>query len=340
MSVLSGSLEASSVGGGSDPAPSGYVPSPGTLKAIHADGLRLARGRMLLPLLLLGPCVVVSLVVADREIALVAQVFAVLLSGWAFRETYDWWQMRRRTPLDSWRAERREAAEDSAALHENDARIAEVVPIVSYGLFAVVAAVTAVQIFGVGVPNSLPRAALVKPAVFAGEVWRLLTAVYLHGNFWHFQANAVALLSFAALIEVYDRRARVALAFLVGALIGSVASTLLSATTSVGASGGVLGLAGYLFAVGVGPTSAPSWLRRHLVRVFLATAVLGAIGYLFIDNAAHVGGAAGGVALGCVVRRVQHRPAWAVGLEACDWIAAVTLIAGAIFTTGRLLQAW
>lgn len=138
---------------------------------------------------------------------------------------------------------------------------------------------------------------------------------------------------------VYDRRARIPLIFLVGALAGSVASTLLSTANSVGASGGALALAGYLFAAGLGPTTAPEWMKRYLVRVFLGTAVLGAIGFFFIDNAAHIGGAAAGLALGTIAKRVRHRARWLAILDGCGWIAALVLIAGAIFTVGRLL-AW
>lgn len=339
MSVLIGSLESSPTGSGPDVVPSASEPSVDALRAMHADGLRLARGRMLPPLISLALLVPVGLGAAGREIALLARFLAFAVAGWAFTETYEWWQIRRQTPLDAWRAEQREAAEDTAARSENEARLAVVWPMVTAGLSVVIGAVMTVQVFGVGLANSIPRGALVKPALFAGEYWRLLSAVYLHGSAWHWQASAAALFTFGALIEVYDRRARVALAFLVGALSGSVASTYLNASTSLGASGGVLGLAAYLFAVGAGPASAPSWLRRHLVKVFLGTAVVGAVGSFFIDNAAHLGGAVGGFVLGVVVRRVRHRVVWAATLDACGWIAALVLMAGALFTIGRLL-AW
>lgn len=338
MSVLIGSLESGPAGSGSDVS-TASEPSADTLDAIHADGLRLARGRMLPPLAILTLLAPVA-IGASRDIALLARVIAFAVAGWAFHETYEWWLIRRQSPLDAWRAEQQEAAEDSAARSENETRLAALWPLVTGGLLILIVVVLTVQVFVVGVANSVPRAGLVKPAVFAGEYWRLLSAVYLHGNSWHWQANAVGLLTFGALIEAYDRRARVALAFLVGAISGSIASTYLSASTSVGASGAVLGLAGYLFVVGAGPASAPSWLRRHLIRVFLGTAVVGIIGYFFIDNAAHVGGAAGGFALGCLVKRVRHRAGWEATLDACGWIAAATLIVGAVFTTGRLLRAW
>jgi membrane associated rhomboid family serine protease len=339
VTVLIGALDASSGSGDLDELTREYEPSADALRAMHADAQRLARGRMRLPLALLGTLFASSLAVA-QPLALLMQVLAVAVAGWAFSETYEWWQIRRQTPLDLWRIDRRDVREDSAAVRENDARLAEVWPVASVALVVGVSAVTAAQLLSGGVAASISRAALVKPAVFAGEYWRLLSAVYLHANAWHWQANAIALITFGALIEAYDRRARVPLAFLAGALAGSLASTLLSSATSVGASGAALGLAGYLFAAGVGPTSAPQWMKRYLGRVFLGTAVLGVIGFLFIDNAAHVGGAAGGLAVGTIVRRVRSRAAWTAALDACGWIAAFTLIVGAIFTTGRLLQAW
>jgi MYXO-CTERM domain-containing protein len=71
---------------------------------------------------------------------------------------------------------------------------------------------------------------------------------------------------------------------------------------SVGSSGGLMGLFGFLGVMG--------WRRRHLmppgfVRAVLVDvaviAAMGVVGYQFIDNAAHAGGLAAGVLLGLLM---------------------------------------
>jgi membrane associated rhomboid family serine protease len=206
----------------------------------------------------------------------------------------------------------------------------------------VVLAVTLVQFFGPGVAASLPLAALVKPAVREGEWWRLITAALLHANGMHLCANVASLGVLGEFVEVYDRRARVALVFLAGAICGGIASTLAFSATSVGASGGVLGLGGYLLGAGVGPRSAPGWLTRRVKRGLLPTAVLGITGFLFIDNAAHIGGLAAGYAIGLLAKRAARddNSRLAHALDWAGWLSLALLACMAVFTTGRLLRAW
>ncbi|MFM7816324.1 MAG: hypothetical protein ACKPGI_05065 [Verrucomicrobiota bacterium] len=55
---------------------------------------------------------------------------------------------------------------------------------------------TWVVLFGIqavaGLDSSIARAGLVKPQVWRGEVWRLLTGPMLHGNVWHIWMNATS----------------------------------------------------------------------------------------------------------------------------------------------------
>jgi rhomboid protease GluP len=183
---------------------------------------------------------------------------------------------------------------------------------------------------------------LVKPAVRAGEWWRLLSAGFLHGGVNHLLGNLTGLLAFGTVIEFYDRRARVPLAFLVGVICCSLASTLAMNATSLGASGGVLALAGYLLGARVGPSGATGWIKRLVQRNLILTAAFGVIGFMFIDNAGHIGGVLGGFAVGVISFRASQRGGdrTARRLDVLGWTSAAILLMTAIFTTGRLLQAW
>jgi membrane associated rhomboid family serine protease len=155
--------------------------------------------------------------------------------------------------------------------------------------------------YAVGVGNSIEAAGLVKQAVRDGQAWRLLTCELLHGNIAHIAFNLFALLALGRLIEMHGHPLYLPTVFLFSALCASIASFYLTTATSVGASGGIMGMVGFLGVIGL--------RRRHVVpRGFLKsitlsvalTAATGLVARAYIDNAAHAGGLIGGVALGLV----------------------------------------
>ncbi|MFM8360501.1 MAG: rhomboid family intramembrane serine protease, partial [Verrucomicrobiota bacterium] len=151
-----------------------------------------------------------------------------------------------------------------------------------------------------GLEGSFEHAGLVKPRVWQGEVWRLLTGPMLHGNYWHIWMNATSGIWMALLIERTAHRHLLVPLWLLGALGGSLASlVILPGQSSVGASGGLMGFVGFLAVMG--------WKRRHLLPPRFAMNVLRSIGFMTVfgllawsvlDNAAHAGGALTGALAG------------------------------------------
>jgi membrane associated rhomboid family serine protease len=214
---------------------------------------------------------------------------------------------------------------------------------------AQVAAATRTPPRAAGVGGAMVSAGLVKEAVREGEVWRLLTAELMHGHPLHFLFNFMALLAVGRLVEMHGHPAYVPTIFLFSALSASVFSFYLSAAPlSVGASGGIMGLIGFLAVIGI--------RRRHVVpRGFLKsiatsialTAATGLVAHQFIDNAAHAGGLVGGVMLGVVyVRRragdageddaTIHLPPSALA-RAAAWISGTALVIATAATLWLLL---
>lgn len=81
-------------------------------------------------------------------------------------------------------------------------------------------------------------------AIRAGELWRFITPIFLHGSVPHIFFNMYALLSIGTLLEKHFGHGRFLLLYLLGAFSGNVFSFLLTGENgySVGASTAVFGL--------------------------------------------------------------------------------------------------
>lgn len=150
--------------------------------------------------------------------------------------------------------------------------------------------------------DSIDAAGLVKSAYGNGQWWRLLTAPWLHGNVIHFAMNAMALLYLGKRVEVFARWPHLLAVLLFSSLAGGILSASLIAKTSVGISGGLMGWLGFLLVFeSLHDRLVPISIRRRLLAAVLLTAVIGLLGYRYIDNAAHAGGMLAGMVYGFLV---------------------------------------
>ena len=83
----------------------------------------------------------------------------------------------------------------------------------------------------------------INEAINSGQVWRLLTPVFLHGSLLHIGFNMYALYIFGRGLEKRYGTMRFATLYFLGALAGNTLSFLLSPNPSLGASTAVFGLA-------------------------------------------------------------------------------------------------
>jgi rhomboid protease GluP len=193
----------------------------------------------------------------------------------------------------------------------------------------------------VGMDGAVARAALVKPLAREDEAWRILTAAMMHGGLYHIVMNFSAWASLAPLLERTVSRHLLAPVWLLGALGGGLCSLLLSEGTSVGASGGLLGLVGFLSVLGWRRRALlPPDFGRNMLRSVGYMAVFGALAWAVIDNAAHAGGFAAGILLGLAVFRdaegclpLPESP----GLRVLGWSAQAFCLGLAGFTALKLL---
>jgi membrane associated rhomboid family serine protease len=142
------------------------------------------------------------------------------------------------------------------------------------------------------------RFAKINERIREGEIWRLVTMMFVHAGLMHLFFNTSALSEFGRTVEnLYGPRRFLAIFFGAG-IAGAVASFLATPTPSVGASGGIFGLIGALLAFGLRhrPSLPAAARQRFTIQMGLCLAVNLGLGLLstFIDNAAHLGGLVGG----------------------------------------------
>jgi rhomboid protease GluP len=167
-----------------------------------------------------------------------------------------------------------------------------------------------------------------------GEIWRPLTATFVHYGLLHIGMNLFMMYHLGAMVETWYGPWQLLLVYVVTGTGGNLFSALMRyalGSDPMAASGGgstvVLGLVALCAVVGWrSRTQIGSYLRSQMVGLLLATAVLGQI-VPFIDNWGHAGGALFGAAIGFAHRtliRTAHRPMarWAGSLGVLLLIAA------------------
>jgi len=146
--------------------------------------------------------------------------------------------------------------------------------------------------------------------IWQGEVWRLLTAVFVHGAVWHLGLNMWVLAQVGPVLERAVGASRFLLLYLVSGIFGFASSLLAHPGLTVGASGAIFGVVGGLF--GLAMISRGKRISRVLIGALTPFVVITlVVGFLvpFVDNSAHIGGLVVGFLLGYGVLAEDAREA-------------------------------
>lgn len=147
-----------------------------------------------------------------------------------------------------------------------------------------------------------------RPLVIEGQWWRLLTSTFLHGGLMHILANMYGLLFIGFFLEPFLGKAKYAFVYLTTGILASIASIWwYDATVSVGASGAIFGLYGFLLACSLLKVFPPDLGKPFLISILVFVGVNLSMGLIGggADNAAHVGGLASGFFLGLIMSGQQ-----------------------------------
>ena len=165
-------------------------------------------------------------------------------------------------------------------------------------VYSIIVACVIVYILQLADPTVTFKYAMQPFALHAGEWWRLFTAMFLHSpnSYIHIIFNMYVLYMYGPQVEQAFGHVRFALLYVAAGLAGSAASYGFgSCAGGVGASGAIFGIVGVLVVY-----------LRNRGHTAMVNSLLGFIGINLvlgfvlpnIDNAAHIGGLAGGLALG------------------------------------------
>lgn len=146
----------------------------------------------------------------------------------------------------------------------------------------------------------LAMGALSREAVARGELWRLVSATFLHGSVEHLVGNGIALYILGMVCEHAFGSRQFLVLYVGSALAGSILSVLASPGPSVGASGAIFGLQGAAIVLFRRERDRLLVRNRRIGVVMLVWAIYAIAGGIFtpyIDNGAHIGGALGGALL-------------------------------------------
>jgi membrane associated rhomboid family serine protease len=174
------------------------------------------------------------------------------------------------------------------------------------------------------------------PAISAGEPWRLISCIFLHGDIMHLGLNMVALFGLGRICEAVYGPVRLSWLLLISGLSGSALSMYGGTPLSVGASGAVFGLLGAGVVFGLryrhhleGP------LKRVFGRGLMPWVILNISIGLFvpqIDNLGHLGGLAGGAIMALILgNRVIPSEQGSRGLERLMSVLVIGLTLWTVF---------
>ncbi len=131
----------------------------------------------------------------------------------------------------------------------------------------------------------------------SGQIWRLITYMFLHVSLIHLLVNMYSLYILGRQIETFVGKAKFLAIYFISGICGGLLSAVVSGPeiVSVGASGAIFGLAGALLYFGYHyRTYLGTALKKEIIPVIVINLL---IGFMFtgIDNFCHIGGLLGGI---------------------------------------------
>ncbi|MED4207197.1 rhomboid family intramembrane serine protease [Neobacillus mesonae] len=141
--------------------------------------------------------------------------------------------------------------------------------------------------------------------ILEGEVWRLITPIFMHSGFSHMLFNSFSLVLFGPALERLLSGGKFLLIYLVSGIIANVATLILEPLTytHVGSSGAIFGLFGYYIAMIVFQKNRLSKENSQIIITLCVVSLIMTFIQPNINITAHLFGLIGGFLLGYVIKK-------------------------------------
>lgn len=178
-------------------------------------------------------------------------------------------------------------------------------PVITYILLAINIFVYALMAIG-GRNIILWHGANIPDFIRSGQIYRLVSSMFIHGGIIHLMCNMYALYVVGPQLESYLGRVKYLLIYLISGIAGNLLSMTFTSGVSVGSSGAIFGLFGALLYFGFHyRVYLGSVLKSQIIPLIVINLGLGFV-ISGVDNAAHIGGLIGG-ALSTIALGVKYK---------------------------------
>lgn len=191
-------------------------------------------------------------------------------------------------------------------------------------LLNLIALILEYAVFGGTSPKSLVKAGgLYAPSIQNGQIYRLLTTVFLHSGYTHFIVNAFCLFSLGTWIEKGIGHKWTLFIYLFGGLFSSMITyqtdiawaTMRTPVVTVGASGAI---SAFLGALVVFKSMRPEWMSFTTPGRLLAGAFMMILPILFAGNISiisYISGQIGGMIAGVIIILIKKNQSEKANIE-------------------------
>ena len=151
----------------------------------------------------------------------------------------------------------------------------------------------------------LEHGALYGPLVKEGEIYRLVTYMFLHGDMEHLVNNMLILFFLGNAMERYLGKVKYLILYFSSGILAAIGSIVYNTSypVCVGASGAVFGVSGALAYLVLRNKGNLDGLTRKQMLLFLVLSVYGGLVNQGVDNAAHVAGMVAGFLMAIILYR-------------------------------------
>ena len=130
--------------------------------------------------------------------------------------------------------------------------------------------------------------------ILQGQLWRIVSAIFLHGNLTHIAFNMFALYIWGRHIETLYGRGRFVVIFMMAGIMSTTASFAFTASNSLGASGAIYGMFGALLYFKKYDKILFNKIFGVQVLIYLGISLFLGFTMVYVDNVGHIGGLVGG----------------------------------------------